>query len=204
MNDMVGPDDGREEPEANRELSRRRVDGRPYGVVLADPPWHFRVRSPKGEGRSASRHYGVMSLDHIKALPVTDLAAADSALFMWVIDSMLPEALSVIHAWGFTYKTVAFTWAKTNSAGPGYFTGMGYWTRCNPEQCLLATRGSPKRLHKDVRQLVVAPRRQHSRKPDEIRERIERLVAGPYLELFARSRRPGWDVAFSDEAEKFR
>jgi N6-adenosine-specific RNA methylase IME4 len=109
------------------------------------------VRSPKGEGRSASNHYGVMSLDDIKALPVADLAAKDCALFLWAIDSMLPQALDVIEAWGFTYKTVGFTWAKTNLKSDGFFTGMGYWTRCNPEQCLLATRGSPKRLHKDVR-----------------------------------------------------
>ena len=67
----------------------------------------------------------------------------DSALFLWAINSMLPEAIEVIGAWGFTYKTVAFTWIKTNAKSPGFFTGLGYWTRCNPEQCLLATRGRP-------------------------------------------------------------
>ena len=82
-----------------------------------------------------------MGLDAIKALPVADMAAKDAVLFMWAIDSMLPEALGVIEAWGFTFKTVGFTWAKENIKSAGFFTGMGYWTRCNPEQCLLATRG---------------------------------------------------------------
>ena len=82
---------------------------------------------------------------------------------------------------------------RSASSSEGFFTGLGYWTRANPEQCLLATRGKPGRLAKDVRRLVVAPRREHSRKPDQIRELIERLVQGPYLELFARETKPGWD-----------
>jgi N6-adenosine-specific RNA methylase IME4 len=174
-----------------------------YAALLCDPPWHWAVRSPKGDGRSARQHYGTMSLDEIKALPVADLAAKDCALFLWAIDSMLPHAFEVLKSWNFEFKTVGFTWIKQNLKSDGFFTGMGYWTRCNPEQCLLATRGSPKRLNKDVRQLVIAPRREHSRKPDEVRSRIERLVGGPYVELFARSRAPGWDVAFSDEPERF-
>jgi N6-adenosine-specific RNA methylase IME4 len=80
--------------------------------------------------------------------------------------------------------------------------GMGYWTRANSEACLLATRGKPKRLNADVRQGIIAPRREHSRKPDGIHARIERLVAGPYCELFARERRPGWD-AWGNEVDKF-
>jgi N6-adenosine-specific RNA methylase IME4 len=163
-----------------------------YGVILADPPWHFRVRSPKGEGRSASQHYDVMSLADIKALPVADQAADDCALFLWAVDPMLPQALDVIEAWGFTYKTVGFTWAKQTRDQIAFTTGMGYYTRANPEQCLLATRGRPKRLHMDVRQLVIAPRREHSRKPDRIRTDIERLFAGPYLEmLHAHARQAG-------------
>jgi N6-adenosine-specific RNA methylase IME4 len=79
---------------------------------------------------------------------------------------------------------------------------MGYWTRANTEPCLLATRGRPKRLNADVRQAIIEPRREHSRKPDGIHKRIERLVAGPYLELFARQQRPGWDV-WGNEVDKF-
>jgi N6-adenosine-specific RNA methylase IME4 len=143
-----------------------------------------------------------MSLDEICALPVEAAAAPDCALFLWITDPMLPAAFKVIDAWGFTFKTVAFTWAKTNAKSAGFSVGLGYWTRANPEQCLLATRGSPRRRAKDVRQLIVAPRQEHSRKPDEIRSRIERLVAGPYLEMFARQRAAGWD-AFGDQATLF-
>lgn len=172
-----------------------------YGAILADPPWHFAVRSPKGEGRSASRHYATGCHDTLASIPVSDWAADDCALFIWATDPMLPAALDLMAAWGFTFKTVAFHWTKRNRDGSP-FTGMGYWTRANPEQCLLGTRGNPKRLHKDVRRWIDAPRREHSRKPDEIYDRIERLVAGPYLEMFARQTKAGWD-AWGNEVGKF-
>ena len=171
-----------------------------YGVIYADPPWRFATYSAKGKGRSPEAHYPCMSFDQIRRLPVADWAADDSILLLWVTDPLLPRGLELIEAWGFTYKTVGFYWAKLNKAATphaycdrDFFTGLGYWTRANPEQCLLATRGHPKRLARDVRRLVVAPRREHSRKPDEVYEHIERLVPGPYLELFARSRRDGWE-----------
>jgi len=141
-------------------------------------------------------HYDCLSFDNLAALPITDLAARDCVLFLWATDPLLPRALDLITAWGFEYKTVAFYWVKLNASSKvanDYFTGLGYWTRANPEQCLLATRGSPKRLARDVRRLVVDRRREHSRKPDTVRDRIERLVQGPYLELFARETKPGWD-----------
>ena len=172
-----------------------------YGVIYADPPWAFTVRSEKGKGRSAERHYGCMSLSDIKSVPVADCAAKDCALFLWTTDPMLEKAIAVINAWGFTYKTVGFNWAKTNAAG-GFFVGMGFWTRANPELCLLATRGHPKRKSASVRRLVVSPRREHSRKPDEVVDRIEQLCNGPYLELWARTRRPGWD-SLGDELDRF-
>ena len=126
-------------------------------------------------------------------LPVSDIAEDNSVLLMWVCDPMLDQALEVIKGWGFTYKTVGFTWAKTNRTKLGFFTGLGYWTRGNPEMCLLATKGKPKRIHMDVAQLVVAPRGKHSEKP-LLHESIERLVGGPYIELFARKKtRKGWD-----------
>ncbi len=112
---------------------------------------------------------------------------------MWAVDPMLPEALEVIKAWGFKYKTVGFTWAKQNKNDLGMFTGLGYWTRANPEMCLLATKGKPKRISKSVRQLVIDKRQEHSRKPDVIYDRIEQLLDGPYVELFARRERTGWD-----------
>jgi N6-adenosine-specific RNA methylase IME4 len=163
-----------------------------YSVILADPPWTFATYSRKGKGRSAEAHYDCMSLADLKALPVADWAAPDCALFLWATDPSLPQALGVIEAWGFAYKTVAFTWAKTTKDGAGFPIGCGYWTRANPEQCLLATRGRPQRLSRAVPQLILAPRREHSRKPDQVYERIEALVPGPYLELFARAPRAGW------------
>ncbi|MHB8627551.1 MAG: MT-A70 family methyltransferase [Aggregatilineales bacterium] len=174
-----------------------------YPVILADPPWQFRVYSKATEqGRSAESHYPTMSLADICALPVSDLASPDCTLFMWTTLPTLPEALQVINSWGFTYKTAAFVWAKLNKRAAGrfseptdsanWFCGMGFYTRANAELCLLATRGSPKRQHADVRQLIVAPIREHSRKPDEQYSRIERLLPGPYVELFARHKRAGW------------
>ncbi len=180
-----------------------------YSVICADPPWTFATYSRKGKGRSPEAHYACLSFAEICAIPVADWAARDSILLLWVTDPLLPKGLELIEAWGFTFKTVGFYWAKLNKpVSPSglnekdYFTGMGFWTRANPEQCLLATRGHPKRLAKDVRRLVVAPRREHSRKPDEVYERIERLAAGPYLEMFARQGRPGWD-AWGTEADLF-
>lgn len=186
-----------------------------YGAILADPPWSFLTRSDKGKDRSAEQHYACMTLDEIKAMPVGEIAAKDCALFMWVIDTHLPMALDVISAWGFTYKTVAFTWAKLNrefasyppeqqraDADKAFFKGMGFWTRANPEMCLLATKGSPKRQSRAVRRLIVSPVREHSRKPEATHERIEALVSGPYCELFARDTRPGWDQ-WGNEVGKF-
>lgn len=178
-----------------------------YGAILCDAPWNFKTYSDKGKGRSAEKHYETMSWRDLLDLPVRDLAKTDCVLFMWATDPMLVNALNLMYEWGFIYKTVAFTWVKSNKnarwgADSAYFTGMGYWTRSNPEMCLLGTKGHPRRLAKDVRQLIVSSRREHSRKPDEIHDRIEALVGGPYLELFARSQTKGWDV-WGDETEKF-
>jgi N6-adenosine-specific RNA methylase IME4 len=135
-----------------------------------------------------------MSFADLAALPVAELASDNSVLFLWATDPLLPRALELITAWGFEFKTVGFYWVKTNAkSDQDFFTGLGYWTRANPEQCLLATRGTPSRKAKDVRRLIVDRRREHSRKPDQVRERIERLVPGPYLELFARETKAGWD-----------
>lgn len=169
-----------------------------YSVIYADPPWRFSTYSAKGKGRSAEAWYDCLTVNEICALPVGELAAPDCVLLLWTTDPFLREAFRVIDAWGFTYKTVGFYWAKHNNGK--WPIGTGYWTRANPEQCLLATRGKPKRLNADVPKLIVAPRREHSRKPDEAYERIERLCASPYLELFARQRREGWD-ALGDETD---
>jgi N6-adenosine-specific RNA methylase IME4 len=169
---------------------------RKYGAIYADPPWSFRNWSARGTGRNAVSHYDCLDFHSLVSLPIADLAADDCALFLWATDPLLPRAFELIRAWGFEYKTIGFYWVKLNAAprhDADYFTGLGYWTRANPEQCLLATRGKPPRRAKDVRRLLVERRREHSRKPDAARERIERLVDGPYLELFARETKRGWD-----------
>jgi len=165
-----------------------------YSIIYADPPWTYRVWSKKGLGRSAASHYNTMSLERIKALPVKEIVAKDSVLFLWVTYPNLPEGLEVMKAWGFNYKTVAFTWVKRNKKSDTWFWGMGYWTRANPEICLLGTRGHPKRKSKRVHSIIDERIRDHSRKPDIVRDKIVELMGDlPRIELFAREKVPGWD-----------
>ena len=136
-----------------------------------------------------------MSIDELCALPVAELAAPDSALFLWATFPQLPEALRLIKAWGFTYKSVAFIWLKKNRRADSWFYGLGFWTRSNAEVCLLATRGRPRRRAANVHQFIISPIEGHSKKPDEAREKIVALMGDlPRVELFARQTPPGWDV----------
>ena len=168
--------------------------GNRFSVILADPPWTFRTYSENGKGRSPEQHYDCMSLTEIAALPVASLAADDCVLLLWSVMPELPDALEIIKSWGFEYKTCGFVWVKQNETGNGLHTGMGYWTRSNAELCLLATKGAPKRLAFDVHQIILSPVSEHSAKPEEVRHRIERLLPGPYLELFGRKPVAGWTV----------
>lgn len=187
----------------------------PFACILADPPWHHASRSPKGQtSRSPSHHYRTMSLPEIKALPVASVAARDCHLFLWTTGPHLPQAFSVITAWGFRYSSLAFVWVKRRKTlgdaddsmlfmdRRDVFTGMGYTTRQNAEVVLLGRRGSPKRLARDIHQIIVAPRQEHSRKPAEAYSRIARYCPGPRLEMFARQSREGW-ATWGDEATKF-
>jgi N6-adenosine-specific RNA methylase IME4 len=178
-----------------------------FAVIAADPPWHFKTWSETNQDRAISRHYDLMTLDDIGRLPVADLAAPDCVLLLWCVNPMLPQAIATMESWGFQYKSVGFCWAKTTrrtawSWAPNYHMGLGYWTRANIELCLLGVRGKPKRVDRGVRQLIVAPLREHSRKPEEFYESTERLAAGPYLELFSRTERAGWST-WGNEAGKF-
>ena len=161
-------------------------------MIYADPPWRY--QNWKGQG-VAERHYPTMTLEDIKALPVAGLAGKDCVLFLWATCPMLPEALDVIRAWGFTFKTVAFTWIKLAPKADSIYWGLGYWTRSNAEICLLATRGQPRRQAKNVHQVIISHVEEHSKKPDEARRRIVALMGNvPRVELFARQTAPGWDV----------
>ena len=136
-----------------------------------------------------------MSIEDIKALPVGELADKACALFLWITFPCLYEALEVLEAWGFSYKTVAFVWVKQNRKNDDLFTGMGYWTRANAEICILATKGHPRRVSAGVRQVILSHVEEHSKKPDEARDRIVQLMGDlPRIELFARQSPEGWDV----------
>ena len=149
-----------------------------------------------------------MSHADLESMQVDGIAADNSVLFLWIVQTQIPQAVRLVEAWGFALKSCAFAWLKGDGQqlfpdDPPTQMGMGKWTRAEFEQCWLATRGSPKRLNADVRQVLVERRREHSRKPDGIHERIERLVAGPYLELFARQTRLGW-TSWGNETDKFK
>ena len=183
-----------------------------YNILYADPPWSY---NDKGCNGNAAQHYPLMKDADICALPIKDIAADDCVLFMWATYPKLQEALDVIKAWGFTYKTIGFQWVKQNRSGEGHFFGLGRWTRGNSEPCLIATKGDachltldeegtapcliatkgkPKRVSASVGQLVFSPLRAHSQKPDEVRDRIVDLMGDlPRIELFARSAAEGWD-----------
>lgn len=136
-----------------------------------------------------------MSIEELCALPVERLAEKDCLLFLWATFPQLPEALQLIKAWGFTFKTVAFVWLKRNKKSPTWFYGLGYWTRGNAEICLLAKRGKPKRRSAGVHQFIISPVEEHSKKPDVTRDKIVELAGDlSRVELFARQKTPGWDV----------
>ena len=163
-----------------------------YQVIYADPPWDYQQCRLSG---SAKKHYPTMRIEELCALPVAEIADRDCALFLWATFPQLPEALRLIQAWGFMYKTVAFVWLKQNRKALTWFFGLGFWTRSNAEICLLATKGHPKRQSAGIHQLVISPVEQHSKKPDEVREKIAALMGDvPRIELFARQQTPGWDV----------
>lgn len=184
-----------------------------YQVITADPPWRYRA------GGNRKPPYPTMTLDELKALPVRDLAAPNCAMFMWTSGPFLGWSMDLLKWWGFTYKTYTFVWVKTWPRedgrlfvdwqevldGPDFDAGAmgtGHWTHANAEIVLFGTRGDPQRLNTGVRQLIVDARRQHSAKPAETHARVERLLAGPYLELFGRRQRRGWTV-WGNQAHKF-
>ena len=167
-----------------------------YQIIYADPPWSYNVASKKGTSRGvAERYYQTMKLEDICSLKVP--SAENSVLFMWATYPNLPQALEVIKRWGFTYKTVAFTWVKIYCHTKNPIMGCGFWTRANAEICLLATKGKdyPRRINKGIQQVIIEPKREHSRKPDIARQRITDLMGDlPRIELFAREQFEGWDV----------
>jgi len=165
-----------------------------YNIIYADPPWNSNSQFGRDKNKGNKQHYPLMNLSDIKALPINNLADDNCILFLWVVDTQLFDAKEVIDSWGFKYKTVGFTWVKETSTGKDHF-GVGMWTRKNPEMCLIATKGHPKRINAGIRQLQRHKVREHSQKPDEIRNEIVKLCGDlPRIELFARNKTDGWDV----------
>ena len=166
-----------------------------YDIIYADPPWSYKVWSDKGDSRCAESHYPTMQKADIQRLPIERIAAKDSVLFLWVTAPCLIEGIELITAWGFTYKTVAFTWVKQNKKSDSIFMGMGYYTRANAEDCLIATRGKVlERKSHSVSSVVLSHIERHSKKPNEVRDRIVELFGDlERIELFAREYADGWD-----------
>jgi len=196
-----------------------------FKVILADPPWLFEGYSEKGDEKNAKSQYDCMEIDEICKMPVSHLAAKNSVLFIWCTWPLMPVWLKVIEAWGFEYAGLAWEWIKYNSETEKYAFGLGYGTRKNLEPCLMATRGKPsvkKEYCADLFEGVSAEGARsvrdfieympqdcirarsdgHSRKPDEQYRRIETMFDGPYVELFARQKWPGWS-AWGNQIDKF-
>ncbi len=182
---------------------------RHYRCILNHPPWHFNCGLGK-RSRHPSHHYRTMSIKDIAAMPVADLAHPEGArLFLWATMPFLPQALDVVKGWGFRYST-SRVWVKVwpKNANPPWdersFThGSGYEVIGNPEPLIIAKIGKPPGASTPrPKALIVAPRREHSRKPESVGAEIERKFAGPYCEIFARKSRPGWDN-WGNETAKF-
>ena len=169
-----------------------------YQIIYADPPWKYQGLMMNS---SVTDHYQWATLEDICKIPVKNISNDNCILFMWVTMPKLNEFMEIVKAWGFEYKSCAFVWVKMNKKSQDtYFMGQGRWTRANPEICILATKGKPKRISAAVRQLVTSPIQEHSRKPSEVRNRIVQLMGDlPRIELFAR---PPKGLLFEDESYK--
>lgn len=182
-----------------------RVAGRRFPTVLADPPWQFQNRTGKvaPEHRRLSR-YSTMSLDAIKDLPIASACEATAHLYLWVPNALLPEGLAVMTAWGFNYKS-NLVWHKIRKDGGPDGRGVGFYFRNTTELILFGVRGKQARTLAPGRSqvnIICTQKREHSRKPDEAYDLIERCSPGPFLELFARGPRPGW-VNWGHQADAY-
>lgn len=172
---------------------------RKYNIVYADPPWEYKQSGSKTNSRGmAKQHYDTMTTKDICDLPIEDICEENAICFLWATFPNIAEALTVMKAWGFIYKTAAFVWVKKNKKSNTNFWGMGAYTRANAEVCLLGIKKHTKAMevvksHK-VHQIIESPVEAHSKKPDIVREKIFELCGDvPRIELFARQEANGWD-----------
>ena len=172
-----------------------------YKIIYADPPWQYDDKAQAGD-RGAESKYNVMNIEDICSLPIKQISDEDCILFIWGTWTHIKEIQDVIISWGFEYKTIGFVWVKRYS-NRQIFYGMGNWTRANTEYCLIATKGKPKRINAGISQLIESTPKDHSKKPNEVREKIIQLCGDlPRIELFARTKIHGWDVWGNDEKLK--
>ena len=182
------------------------TSGKKYKTIYADPPWQFANRT----GKMAPEHkrlnrYSTMKLEDIKRLPVSEAADEKSHLYLWVPNALLPEGLEVMKAWGFEYKT-NLIWEKIRKDGFPDGRGVGFYFRNTTEMVLFGIKGNNNRTLDPGRtqvNLIRSQKREHSRKPDEFVNLIEACSPGPYLELFARGDRPGWDMWGNQATEDY-
>lgn len=177
-----------------------------YQIIYADPPWSYNDKKGGDKGyASAEGHYKCMDIKEIYNLQfaIDDLVDENCVLFIWVVFPLLKEGIETIERWGFKYKTCGFTWVKTDGGLNPDHRGIGHWTMCNVELCLIGIKGTPKRIKNNVEQVIMQQRLRHSQKPAETRKRIVELMGDlPRIELFARKEDmlfdadgfDGWDV----------
>jgi len=174
----------------------------PYDLILADNPWHFKTYG-KTKANTPQSHYSTMTIQEMRDMPVKQMTAKNCVLFFWVVDWLSPSVSeSIVNAWGFTYRTKAWTWIKSTKSGMGFHVGRGYYTQSNPEDCWLCVKGSMPVSDRGVLSIIYSPIQEHSRKPDAQYSMINKLYpnAANKLELFARRRQSGWD-AFGNQVE---
>jgi len=166
-----------------------------YNLILADPAWTYALGTRDGQ---ASNHYDTMPLEDICNLPVREISDKNCYLFLWATSPTLKEALEVMERWGFSYRTVAFVWSKTNQ-----IMGLGHYTRTNHEFVLLGKKGTLERKSRKVAQWIKAPAKRQSEKPNRVREDIVKLYGDlPRIELFGRINAVGWDTWGNDSKLK--
>ena len=171
-----------------------------YNIIYADPPWDYPKSGSKKSSRGlAKSFYNTMPTDEIMNMDIQSICSENCYLFLWTTSPKLPEALEVMKAWGFEYFNVIFTWIKTNKISDSLFWGMGNTTRANAEYVLLGRKGKLDRMNAGVHSVIMSKIEKHSKKPDEVRNRIDTLYGDiPRIELFARERHVGWD-SWGDE-----
>ena len=167
-----------------------------YNIIYLDPPWLYNARNNKGTrfGCGAGGYYPLMTMEQIQNLPIREISDKNCAIFMWCTFPYLDKQIKLFEKWGFKYKTLGFSWIKTNKRDGKPFFGVGYYAKSNCEVCLLGIKGTMKPITNKVSSCVISPKEEHSKKPNIVRERIVQLFGDlPRIELFARQHADGWD-----------